>query len=424
MPGIEHILDYAEAVACVLEHARRIPPPGTGLVPLAEAEGRVLAEDLRADRPYPPFPRATRDGFALRAADADQVPARLRIVAQIKAGSTVRIELHGGECAEIMTGAPVPAGADAVVMVEHTRAMDGQVELRQGVRSGDNIVPAGSEAAAGSLVLARGQRMGYRQAAVAASVGGARVSVYRRPRVAILPTGDELVEVDASPGPSQIRDSNLYSLAAQVARAGGEPARLPIAADVHGQLRERMMQGFTCDLLLLSGGVSQGRFDLVEEILTDFGANFHFTGVRIQPGRPVAFGCVNSPHGCHHDRHPADGVETTHPHYFVALPGNPISTMVTFELFARPLIEALSGAMPQPPRFAHARLRQEVTVRPGLTRFLPARLSGGPEQAEVERVAWQGSGDVFANARADCYLVALPEQDRLAAGSEVPILLA
>ncbi|MBI2681969.1 MAG: molybdopterin molybdotransferase MoeA [Acidobacteriales bacterium] len=419
----ERILSYTEAMACVLDHARRIPAPGTEYMPIGNALGRVLAESLHADRPYPPFPRATRDGFAVCAADIRDVPARLKIIGQVKAGSHLPVEVHPGECVEIMTGAPVPLGADAIVMVEHTRAENGYAEIRRTQAAGDNIVPMGSESVADAVVLSCRERIGYRQVAVATTVGRSHVEVFRRPRVAILPTGDEVVEVDAPPGPSQIRNSNSYSLAAQVTDAGAEPMRLPIAPDDHGQLRELMSEGFAADLLLLSGGVSMGKFDLVEEILTDFGAEFHFTGAHIQPGKPVVFGCVNSMHVCHADRHPASADNKTHPHYFVGLPGNPLSTMVTFELFARPLIEGLSGAAPTSPRFAQARLRKEVKVRPGLTRFLPATLSGGPEQPEVERVAWQGSGDVFANARTDCYLVTPTDKDVLPSGSLVTVLL-
>jgi molybdopterin molybdotransferase len=398
------VLTFLDARARVEALARDVVRPGAEDLPLLTAHGRVLAEDISADRPYPPFDRAARDGYAVRAADLANAPAKLKLVGSIKAGVFPSHALHAGEGIEIMTGAPVPPGADAVVMVEHTSRSGDVIEFQRPAARGDNFVPAGSEAAAGARVLQTGMRLGHAQIAVAAAVGKRELRVYRQPRIAILPTGDEIVEVGATPGPAHIRNSNSYSLAAQVAASGAIPVQLPIAPDRHEELRELITQGLESDLLLLSGGVSMGKYDLVEEILHDFHAEFFFTGAKIQPGKPIVCGRVQSK-------------------LFLGLPGNPISTMVTFELFARPIIDALSGTAPARLRFAQARLEKQFRTKTGLTRFLPARLGGDGSQPTVAVVPWQGSGDIFSAAKADCYLVVPPDRDALAAGETVTVLL-
>ena len=229
----------------------------------------------------------------------------------------------------------------------------------------------------------------------------------------MLTTGDEIVEIDSPPGPTQIRNSNSYSLAVQIAQAGGDPLLLPIAPDEPQALRRLMEQGLQSDLLLLTGGVSMGRYDLVEQVFSEMKAEFFFTGAKIQPGRPVVFG------RCATGTTASGRREAT---YFFGLPGNPVSTMVTFELFARPMLEALAGMSPRKLIFAHAKLKSEIRVKPGLKRFLPAILSGEFEQSQVELVRWQGSGDVAATARANCYIVIAPDRDLISPGEFVPIL--
>jgi molybdopterin molybdotransferase len=305
-----------------------------------------------------------------------------------------------------MTGAPLPAGADAVVMVEYTERQGNVVTLHRTTTRGENFVPVGAEARAGQVLLAPGTRMNHAAIAVAASTGQAEVQVHTRPRVAILATGDELVAVDARPGPAQIRNSNSYSLAAQVTAAGGTPEILPTAPDNETALCELITRGLQSDLLLVAGGVSMGRFDLVEQVLGDVGAEFIFTGALIQPGRPVVFGHVPS---C--------------ARLFFGLPGNPVSTMVTFELFVRPVLDALCGTSPRPLQFLQAHLKSEFRTKPGLTRFLPAVLIGQSEHSEVELVRWHGSGDIAATAAANCYVVIPPERESIAAGEDVAVLL-
>ena len=388
---------------------------------LLQAAGRVLAEPITADRDIPPFPRSTRDGYAVRAADLATLPAKLKVMGEIKAGpSQVPSALNRGEAFSIMTGAPVPSGADAVVMVEYTLQKGDLVEITRGVSPGENIVAQGAEAKRGSRLLDRGIRLNEAAIALAASVGRSRLEVFVRPRVAILTTGDEIVAVDAEPGPTQIRNSNTYSLAVQIQQAGGEPVLLPIAPDEPRRLRQLMEEGLKSDLLIMTGGVSMGRYDLVEQVLAEMQSEFFFTGAKIQPGKPVVFGRI-SKCGAGAPAREGTSVPTQHK-YFFGLPGNPVSTMVTFELFARPILEALAGMPPRPLTFLHARLKSEIRVKPGLKRFLPAILSGQYEKAEVELVPWQGSGDVAAQARSNCYVVIPPDREQIKASEWIAIM--
>ena len=228
-----------------------------------------------------------------------------------------------------------------------------------------------------------------------------------------------MVDVDVPPGPNQIRNSNTYSLAAQIQAAGGEAVLLPIAPDEPVRLRELLKEGLESDLLLIAGGVSMGKYDLVEQVLTEMRAEFFFTGAKIQPGKPIVFGRV--PCGAGALAREGASLEDGYK-YFLGLPGNPTSTMVTFELFARPMVEALAGTGVRKLIFLHAKLKTAIQTRPGLKRFLPASLSGELEGAEVELVRWQGSGDIAAVARANCYIVVPPDRERIEAGEWVAVL--
>jgi molybdopterin molybdotransferase len=405
-----NVVGFDEAVDVVLLHASGLGKLQTEMVPLLSCGNRVLAEAVTAERDQPPFHRSTRDGFAMRAADA---AGSLSVVGQIRAGERWSgAALEHGSAIEIMTGAPVPEGADAVVMVEHVEQMDGAVRLAEGraVHAGENIVPRGSEARAGDAVLGAGSIIEGAEIALAAACGRVELSVFRKPRVAIVATGDELVELDERPGEQQIRNSNSYGLAALVAKAGGEAVRLPIARDERGALEKIIREARSCDLLLLSGGVSMGKYDLVEEVLHAMGAEFFFTGVRMQPGKPVVFG-----------RLPESGELPAQ--FFFGLPGNPVSTQVTFHCLVEPMLRAMGGAGILPPRFAQATLAEDVAGKPGLTRVLPSRLTYDRVRPEVRVVAWQGSGDLAANARANCYAVFPAEKERFAAGDVVTVLL-
>lgn len=438
VPGAR-VLNFEEARHLVEQHAAGVCPGEVETVDLVAGLGRVLAEAIVADRDFPPFARATRDGYAVRAADLIQVPARLEVVGEVKAGDWPEpgvCSVGRGQAVGIMTGAPLPTGADAVVMVEHTSlahdqagAAAGQsVDVRRSVSRGENFVPRGAEARAGHLLLDRGRRLDHAGIAISASAGKSRVQVFRKPRVAVLSTGDEVVEIDATPGPAQIRNSNTYSLAAQVQNAGGEAVRLAIAPDERCRLRALIEEGLECDLLLLTGGVSMGKYDLVEQMLEELKAEFYFAGAEIQPGRPAVFGSCRLETAGLRVGEDAAGTRARaaapQKKYFFGLPGNPVSTMVTFELFARPMIEALAGMKPQGMIFLRARLKSEIRTKTGLKRFLPAVLSGEFENAEVELARWQGSGDIAALAGANCYVVIPPDRERIEAGEWVPVLRA
>jgi molybdopterin molybdotransferase len=411
---------YEEAAGVVAERAAELARrPAMESVDLEEAAGRVLAQPVVADRDQPPFPRSTRDGFACRAEEASQHKA-LVVAGSIHAGQPPAGPLPASAAWEIMTGAPVPAGADAVAMLEHVERSDkspGKIRLRaeRTLEAGENLVPQGAEARAGEEVLPAGIRLGAQHIALAAACGHSRVDIFEQPRVAILTTGDELVPVGAAPGPGQIRNSNGVMLAALVAQAGGRPWILPTAEDTDRALDDALKQAAAADMLLITGGVSAGKFDLVEPALARMGARFYFTGVRIQPGKPLVFGALAPP-----ERSEGHGAP------FFGLPGNPISSAATFLLFGAQVLAALAGGRPAGPDFVLARLAKEVKGKPDLTRFVPCFCNFNPAGGDlpaVKTVGSQGSGDLTSFARSNCFLVVPEGTDRLKAGATVRILL-
>ena len=398
------MLTYEQARRAVIDHVRgKLSPRATANVSVWDALGYVLAQEVNADRDYPPFDRSTRDGYAVRAADAT-TGATLRRTGEIKAGDTVTAPLAAGTCVQIMTGAAVPPGADAVVMIEHTQSDADAVRFQHEARAGQNIVPRGSEAKAGQTILTPGMRLGYAELALAAQVGQTELRCAAKPRVAILSTGDEIVLVDELPGPFQIRNSNSVSLAAQVRLAGGEPVLLGNAADRVDDLRAKIERGLKEDVLVLSGGVSMGKYDLVETVLKDLGAEFYFDAVAIRPGKPAVFARCG---------------ET----FVFGLPGNPVSTMVTFELFVALALDLLSGAGARALPLLEARLGAALNEKPGLTHFLPARVEWQGTKPEVKALPWQGSGDIATLAKANCFLVVPPDREKIAVGESVSLLL-
>jgi molybdopterin molybdotransferase len=407
-PSPDLILSYTDAADTVQKHAHmcRRWTRLLELVPLDNCAGRVLGQEISADRNQPPFPRSTRDGFAGQAADFRRTPQggeALKILALLRAGEAWQgDEIQPGEAVEIMTGAPVPPGADCVVMIEHVAVENGLVRLTapREIAPGENIIPAGAEALAGSVIVSASTRMGPGQIAAAAACGYTNVHVCAKPRVAILATGDELVEVAEQPQPHQIRNSNSYSLAAQVAACGALPVIQPIVRDDAAGTVQAIRNAADCDLILLTGGVSMGKYDFVEQALLTLEAEFFFTGAKIQPGRPVVFGRLPGASGGR---------------YFFGLPGNPLSAMVTFALFAAPLLEAMSGDRRHEPHFIRGQLTDQVPLRVGLTRFLPARSESWINGTEIQPLRWQGSGDLASAARANCFLV-VPE----ASGADHP----
>jgi molybdopterin molybdotransferase len=438
----ENVLGFAEALEVVLAQARGLQRVvASERVGLLDAAGRVLAEKVVAERDQPPFDRATRDGFAVKVEDVSPAAnpglksetwgTQIRVIGSVRAGQQWSGAAMGaGEAIEIMTGAPMPPGADAVVMVEHV-SVEGEVmrvEAGRTLRVGENVVPRAAEARVGDSLLPVGRVMHAAEIAVAASCGCAELSVFARPKVAIIATGDELVELaavgDADSSAAlrndkqkkqldgaQIYNSNSYALAAMVREEGGVAARLAVARDSFAELTERVQRGMAADLLLLSGGVSKGKYDLVEEVLAELGAEFLFTGAMIQPGRPVVFGRLPT-------------FDPARPWvYFFGLPGNPVSTQVCFHLFVAPMLRALAGRSEIAPQFVEARLAEDVRGGAKVTRFLPAELSGAWDGVSVKVVGWQGSGDVAANARGNGYVVLPADMESFAKGETVRVLL-
>src|SRR5229473_8301035 len=398
------MLTYEQARRAVIEQVEKAKGPReTAVVSVWDALGFVLAKEVKTDREYPPFHRSTRDGYAVHAAEVP-AGATLRCVAEIKAGDTVTQPLAPGACVQIMTGAAVPDGADAVVMIEHTNRDGDSVRFECAAQPGQNIVRRGSEAKRGETILSSGMRLGYAELALAAQVGATQLRCASKPRVAILSTGDEVVSVDQQPGAFQIRNSNSVSLAAQVRIAGGEPILLGNAADHVEDLRAKIERGLKEDVLVLSGGVSMGKYDLVETVLKDLGAEFYFDSVAIRPGKPAVFGkCGDT--------------------FVFGLPGNPVSTMVTFELFVVPAVDLLGGAPARHLPLVEARLGAPLKEKQGLAHFLPARVEWRGITPEVKALPWQGSGDVAALARANCFLVVPADRGLVSAGDTVQILL-
>lgn len=417
------LLSFDEASALVASRARRLTRSTlpTERVSLLRSIGRVLAEPLRADSDQPSFARSTRDGFACRAAEAAEQQS-LIVAGLSRAGDPPSGPLRRETAWEIMTGAPVPAGADAVIMLEHVEsAASGDSRTirllpSRTVDKGENIVARGAQARKGHILLPSGTTIDAAQIALAGFCGAATLKVFARPRVAILATGDELVRIAEKPAPGQIRNSSSAMLAAMVSAAGGTPWILPTARDHARSLDAGLARAASADLLLITGGVSAGKFDLVEPALARAGARFHFTGVRIQPGKPLVFGEL-------HRRSTKSIKKQNGTKCFFGLPGNPISSAVTFLLFGAPLLEALAGRTVCGPRFALARLGEDVKAKPGLTRFLPAACTFAGPSPRVRRVDWQGSGDLAAMARANCFLVVPENTTRLRFGDSVRILL-
>jgi molybdopterin molybdotransferase len=393
-------LRFREARGCVIDKvkaARRIPEvEESGLF---EAAGRVLAEDIVADRDYPPVSRSIRDGFAVRAVD---LPGELAVIGEVRAGESFPGKINKGEAVEIMTGAPVPSGADAVVMVEHVKRTDGRVVIDGSAERGQFINSQGAETLRGERLIEAGRRIDFPHIALAATVGQTSLRVYRKPRVAIIATGDEIVPVEETPLDCQVRNSNACSLAVQVLRAGGVPEILPVARDEYTMTKELICRGLQADLLLLSGGVSAGKYDLVEQVLSDVGAEFFFDRVLIQPGQPLVSGRARGT-------------------FFFGLPGNPVSTMVTFEIFAKAAMELLGGQSEVALPIFQVRLATDFRHKTGLTRFLPAHLS--PDGAELTPIPWQGSSDVTAVARGNAFLVADADRESWKAGESIGVLL-
>jgi molybdopterin molybdotransferase len=370
----------------------------TERVILQDLYGRILAERILAERDYPALARSLRDGYAVRAVD---VPGTLSVRGEVRAGDEQQPPLAPGEALEIMTGAPVPAGADAVVMVEQVSLIDSRVTIDKPAEVGQFINERGAEAASGAELIPPATKLDASHIATLAAMGLTSVTVFVKPRVAILATGDEILALNEQPAPHQIRNSNSYMLAALVRASGGEPTILPVARDTLDALLPLLREGMSYDLLIVTGGVSGGKYDLVKPALRKLGAVFLFERVRIQPGQPTAFGVA---HG-----KPVFG-----------LPGNPGSSLITFHLFARPAVELLAGMQDAILPLLSARFEAPFRHKGGLTRFLPARLS--PDGQHLRHISWQGSSDMPALAKANCFLVADHDRENWAVGESIRVM--
>jgi len=396
IPGEE----FEEARRIVIETVRSfVNNVKSELLPLEEVHGRILAEAVRAERDYPALERSLRDGYAVKARD---LPGTLAVRGEVRAGEGEQAPLLAGEALEIMTGAPVPQGADAIVMVEHVTRMGGQVKIEQTAEVGQFVNKRGAEALAGDELAPERTKLDASHIAVLAASGRTMVPVFAKPRVAILATGDEIVPLNEQPAPYQIRNSNSYMLAALVRATGGEPLILPVARDTKVALAPLLEEGLAADLLIVTGGVSAGKYDLVKPALRDLGVEFRFERVRIQPGQPTAFGVA--------DGKPVFG-----------LPGNPGSSLVTYLLFAQPALELLAGALNPFLPLLSARFEAPFRHKGGLTRFLPARLSDDGEH--IRHISWQGSSDIPALAKANCFLVADHDRESWAVGDSIRVML-
>ena len=391
-----------QALSIVLDH---VEPLGVETIPLEKAHRRILAEDVRADMDLPPFDRARMDGYALRAADVIALPARLRVIGEIAAGAKFDKDLKPGEAVKIFTGAPIPDGADGVQKVEVTRANGNTVEILESVTKGQFITPHASEIAAGEIVAEAGREIGPGEMAALASFGYASVKVARRPRVAVLSTGSELVDVSTKPSAAQIRNSNTYTLAAYAERAGAVVDMLPTVEDTPDATRDALIRAAdNRNIVVTSGGVSMGDYDLVKAALKEIGAEIYFDRVIIRPGKPIVF---------------ARRGET----FFFGLPGNPVSTSVTFNVFARPAIRKMQGEISPLPPTVSAQLSRALKDSSSRRSYLPGRLFVDGGRALVEPLKWGGSSDLVAFMRANALIIVREDLHEIAEGELVNVML-
>jgi molybdopterin molybdotransferase len=374
-------------------------------VPLLEAAERVLAESVAADRNIPPVTNAAMDGYAVRGEDMAGDTVRLRVIGEVAAGHEADVTVGPGEAVRIMTGAPVPEGADTVVRFERTRAEDDEVVILEPPSAGKNVRQAGEDVREGLVVLEPGKVLRPQEIGMMAALGHLEVAVIRRPRVGILGTGDEVVPPDQTPGPSQIRDANSYTVAAQVERYGGVPLILGVAHDEEELVRQGIQQALEreVDFIITSGGVSVGDFDLVKQVM-DAEGEMHFWSLNMKPGRPMAFGVIG-------------GVP------LLGLAGNPVAAMISTRLFARPALRKMQGFTEWVEPTVRARLTEPIGRKDGRRHYLRVTLQEADAAYETTLTGDQGSGILNSLVRADG-LAVIPEDERhLPAGSEIEVIL-
>jgi molybdopterin molybdotransferase len=424
------VLSVEEALDRILATVDVLEPERAGLL---EATGRVLAEAVAADRDIPPLTNSAMDGYAVRGTDVADAqegsPVRLRVVGEVAAGHVSPLQVAPGTAVRIMTGAPVPAGADTVVRFEDTRPATGGstgsprgsghrpdgdwIEVLKATSTGKNVRQAGEDVRAGQVVLGPGKVLRPQEIGMLAAVGRVEVAVVRRPRVAILATGDEVVPPDQVPGPGQIRDANSYAVAAQVQQYGGVPLLLGVARDREDLVRRGMREALAqrADLIITSGGVSVGDFDLVKQVLAAEG-EMHFWSLNMKPGRPLAFGVVSGP---------SAGSGRAVP--LLGLPGNPVAATISTDLFARPALLKMQGFTDWSRPTVRARLAQPIRRKDGRRHYLRVRLRQTDAGCEATLTGNQGSGILSSMVQADGLAIIPEEADHLHAGTEVEVIL-
>jgi len=401
----ENMIAVEEALRIVLEHTPTLGICERGLM---DAWGTVLAEEVRSDMNMPPFDKSAMDGYAVVAADvvgaSREHPVVLDVVEDVVAGMMPTRAVSSGKAAKIMTGAPVPEGADTVVMVEVTEQVGSSVRIFEPCEQGKNICFLGEDIRTGDVVLEPGKVIRAQEIGVLASVGRTKVQVFERPAVAVIATGSEIVEPNVVLQPGQIRNSNGYSLSAQVLESGCEVRYLGIVDDTKPELKARIEEGLRADVLILSGGVSMGEYDLVKETLRELGVRVFFEKVRMKPGKPTVFGVRGST-------------------LVFGLPGNPVSTMVAFEQFVRPAIRKMARhRQPERPR-VHAVLGRALKKKPGRRQFAPAKTVYKEDGWHTDAVESHGSADLWAMTEANSFLIVPEEYGLLEAGQVVEVQL-
>ena len=400
---IANMKSVEEAANIVLEYVATLP---TRKVDIGNGLGFCLATDVRSDLDMPPFDKSAMDGYAVIASDTDNAPVELEVVENIAAGYMPTKRLTSGQASKIMTGAAVPDGADAVVMVEETHALDGGRRMRahKRVEKGKNVSRRGEDIKEGQVVLTKGTELRPQEVGILAAIGQKEALVFSAPSIGIISTGSELVEVTSKPMAGQIRDSNTYSILSQAKQLHTEVESLGMVPDDKKDITERINLGLNKDILILSGGVSMGEYDLVEDVLTELGVEIYFKKVALRPGKPTVFGKKGST-------------------VVFALPGNPVATLVTFILFVAPAIRKMMGFRDPRTSPIKATIETELFKKKRRREYQPALLSPSGGHWVVSPVEWHGSGDLFSTSKANCLLIVPETVERFAIGQQVEVLM-